>query len=51
MIFLIIFLIAIGIWESYVFYYNRYPEDLLLLVACFGAAMFLAAFLVNGVGV
>lgn len=49
MIFIIVFLTAMGAWEAHVFYKNRYPEDLFLTVACFGAAAFLWAMKANGV--
>lgn len=51
MIFLIIFLSAIGAWEMHVFITHRYPEDVCIAVGCFGAAAFLLAMVLNGVGV
>ena len=51
MIFLIGFLIAMGIWETYVTLTHHYPEDILLTVACFGGAVFLLAMYLHGVGV
>ena len=49
MIFIILFLIAIGAWEIYVFLSHYFPEDLFLTVACFGAAAFLLAMKLDGV--
>ena len=49
MIFLIGFLIAMGIWETYVTLMHHYPEDILLTVMCFGAAAFLLAAKLNEV--
>lgn len=51
MIFLIIFFLAIGAWELHVFLAHYYVEDLFLTVGCIGAAMFLFALWLNGVGV
>ena len=48
MIFLIGFLIVMGIWEAYVSHVHRCPEDILLTVMCFGGAVFLLAFMLNG---
>ena len=49
MMFIIIFLFAIGTWETYVYNTHRYPEDLCLTVACYGAAAFLLAAMINKV--
>ena len=49
MTFIIIFLFAIGAWETYVYYTHRYIEDLCLTVASFGAAAFLLAAMINKV--
>lgn len=51
MTFLIIFFAAIGAWEAYVYRSHCYPEDIFLSVGCFGAAAFLLAMRLNGVGV
>lgn len=51
MIFLVVFFAGVGAWEAYVYHSHRYPEDICLTVACFGAAVFLLAMKMNGAGV
>ena len=48
---IIIGLCALGAWEAYVYYINRYAEDILLSVMAFGFAMFLGALWMSGVTV
>lgn len=47
MIFIIIGLITLGVFEAYIYRKKHYPEDLVLSVASFGIAAFLAALWVN----
>lgn len=47
MIFIIIGLITLGVFEAYIYRKEHYPEDLVLSVASFGIAAFLAALWVN----
>jgi len=49
MIFVVIFLVAVGAWEAYVFKTHGYAEDIFLSVGCFGAAAFLLAAMINKV--
>ena len=51
MIFILVFLAAMGAWEAYVYNLYHYPEDILLSVMSFGFAFFLGALWLNGVGV
>lgn len=51
MIFLIIFFAAIGAWETYIYTFHRYPEDVCIAVGCIGTAAFLLAMYLHGVGV
>ena len=46
--FILVFLTVMGAWEAYVFYKNRYPEDLFLVVGCFGAVAFLTSMMLHG---
>ena len=51
MLIIIIAMCALGAFEIKVYHDNRYPEDLFLMTAAFGVAMFLGALWLNGVGV
>ena len=51
MLIIIIAMCALGIREIDTFCRYRYPEDLFLITAAFGVAMFLFVLWLNGVGV